>query len=270
MNKIKTISNSHNPNLEIYSKEEIYLHVDFFTDIKKDAINILWLCEPDVISGLKSSLDKYAHNYKYIFTFDVEVLEKYSHAVKLMQGYPWIREDREYGPKSFSVSTVVGNKVWTKNHELRQKLWFKQEKITNIEREFYMGFYGGPENFLNNKILEGGQKHQMFYSQFHICIENCSIQNYFSEKILDCFISKTIPIYCGCLNIGEYFNEKGILRFTNIKECIEVCNSLTPSVYNEMLPYIEENYKLAQDFLVIEQQLVKTFKNTNIDVTWKQ
>jgi hypothetical protein len=86
-------------------------------------------------------------------------------------------------------------------------------------------------------------------SQFHIAIENCSIQNYFTEKILDCFISKTIPIYCGCLNIGDYFNEKGILKFSNIRECVNVCNLITNETYSKMLPYVEENYNKALEYI---------------------
>jgi len=268
MEKIKIISNSFNPELEFYFNEPINLYIDLLCEVEPGKKNILWLCEPDVISNLKSKLHLFAKQYDFIFTFDEEVLSKYNNAILHLQGYPWIKQDREYFPKKHSVSTVVGGKMMTKNHMLRQKLWFKQEKIEN--RDFYLGFYGGPENFLNNPILPNGEKHMMFYSEFHIAIENCSIKNYFSEKILDCFISKTIPIYCGCLNIDEYFNGKGIIKFNTINECIDICNSLDKDLYNSMIPYIEENHILAQDYLIIEYQLQKTFKKINIDILWKK
>jgi hypothetical protein len=45
---------------------------------------------------------------------------------------------------------------------------------------------------------------------FGVAIENVSHRGWFTEKILDCFLLKTIPIYWGCSNIEDYFNPKGI------------------------------------------------------------
>ena len=75
------------------------------------------------------------------------------------------------------------------------------------------------------------------------------VKNYFTEKILDCFISKTVPVYCGCVNIGDFFNEKGIIKFNNIKECIDACKNITDNMYQEFAPYIEENYQKALRYM---------------------
>jgi hypothetical protein len=40
---------------------------------------------------------------------------------------------------------------------------------------------------------------------FHICIENCHSNHYFSEKIMNPLLADTVPIYQGCRNIEEYF-----------------------------------------------------------------
>ena len=270
MEKINIISNSFKPKLEFFSEKKIDLYIDLLTTVDSSKTNILWLCEPDVISNLKKNLHEYASQYDYIFSFDEEVLDKYENAILHLQGYPWIKSDREYSPKTCSVSTVVGNKLWTEGHRMRQKLWFKQPRIKNIERKFFLGAYGGPENFLDNPILKNGEKHEMFFSKFHIAIENCSIKNYFSEKILDCFISRTIPIYCGCINIEEYFNVDSIFKFKTVEECIDVCNSLNDDIYESLSLQIEENYNTAQNYLIIEYQLEKTFKQTDLHIVWKQ
>lgn len=47
----------------------------------------------------------------------------------------------------------------------------------------------------------------LFPYEFSIAVENSSQENYFSEKINDCFLSWSIPIYWGCPNIDEYFPE---------------------------------------------------------------
>ncbi len=41
--------------------------------------------------------------------------------------------------------------------------------------------------------------------KYSLCIENSSYDNYFTEKITDCLLSWTIPIYFGCKNVDNYF-----------------------------------------------------------------
>lgn len=253
--KIKTISNSFSPDVDLHFEKQVNLYVDYLAHPNKNEINILWLCEPDAISRIKKNLDSVAKEFDYILTFDVDVLSKYSNAVLHLQASNWVSLNKKYEPKHFAISTVVGNKFQTKGHILRQELWAKQNNIKN--REFYIGFYGGPDDSYNNPILENGIKDPMFYSQFHICIENCSIPNYFSEKIIDCFVTKTIPIYWGCTNIDSYFNSKGILKFDKINDCIDMCNNLNENSYKELLQYAEENYQIAMNNYIDWMQNLK-------------
>ena len=46
---------------------------------------------------------------------------------------------------------------------------------------------------------------------FSIAIENASYETYFTEKLLDCFATGTIPVYYGAPDIGDYFNKDGII-----------------------------------------------------------
>lgn len=81
---------------------------------------------------------------------------------------------------------------------------------------------------------------------FSVSIENVSCDdNYFSEKIIDCFITGTVPIYHGCTNIGEFFDMRGILYFENQEQLDEIIDSLTPEKYESMLEYVKINYEKA-------------------------
>lgn len=53
--------------------------------------------------------------------------------------------------------------------------------------------------------------------RFSIAIENTSMPYYFTEKITDCFLAYTVPLYYGCKNIGSYFPEKSFIQI-NIEE----------------------------------------------------
>ena len=77
-------------------------------------------------------------------------------------------------------------------------------------------------------------------------MENTKLPSYFTEKIIDCFLSGTIPIYYGCVNIEKYFNIKGILTFDTKDELIDIINKLTPEFYQDNLEAIKENYDIAQ------------------------
>jgi hypothetical protein len=84
--------------------------------------------------------------------------------------------------------------------------------------------------------------------QFSIAIENSSQKYYFSEKLIDCLLTKTIPIYYGCTNIPEYFDTRGwiILETTNVFELIHKASTLPK--YEDFTEVIEHNYREAMKY----------------------
>ena len=91
---------------------------------------------------------------------------------------------------------------------------------------------------------------------------NAKHNHYFTETLVDTFRCGTVPIFWGCDNIGEYFNEKGILRFNTGPELIKILDNLSEQKYHEMMPYIEENYEIAKKYVcvddVIAENIIKT------------
>ena len=102
--------------------------------------------------------------------------------------------------KKFCVSTVCGRKGITENRLIRERLYLRQKEIL-IPKDFYVS---GNEGMEGEKIL-GDSKLPLFESMFHICIENISQKNWFTEKLIDPIVRKSIPIYIGCPNIDSYF-----------------------------------------------------------------
>lgn len=43
--------------------------------------------------------------------------------------------------------------------------------------------------------------------RYVLAFENCRQNNYFSEKLLDCWLAWAMPIYWGCPNLSDYFPE---------------------------------------------------------------
>lgn len=48
--------------------------------------------------------------------------------------------------------------------------------------------------------------------EYTICIENTSKKNYFTEKLTDAYLCYSFPIYYGCTNINEYFDEDTYMK----------------------------------------------------------
>jgi hypothetical protein len=52
--------------------------------------------------------------------------------------------------------------------------------------------------------------------KYSIAIENCTEEGYFTEKLTDCILTDTIPIYFGCPNIKEYFPD--VVELSNLSD----------------------------------------------------
>ena len=95
---------------------------------------------------------------------------------------------------------------------------------------------------------------------FSICIENSSNSGYQTEKIIDALLTKTIPVYWGCTNIGDYYNLDGIIHCKDENEIIQKVNQLTPEYYYSRKDVIEENYVKAQFYADIFSRFVNIMK----------
>ena len=80
---------------------------------------------------------------------------------------------------------------------------------------------------------------------FSVAIENGQYETYFTEKILDCFATGTIPVYLGAPDIGNHFNMDGIVNLTDEFEVSE-------DIYNDKFDAIRDNLERAKKMEVLE------------------
>ena len=92
-------------------------------------------------------------------------------------------------------------------------------------------------------------KDPLFESMFSVIIENTKVDNYFSEKLLDALRTYTVPIYFGCPNILEYFEEDGMINVNSIEELVSCVNSLTPDDYWKRMGSLVKNFTNAENFI---------------------
>jgi hypothetical protein len=98
---------------------------------------------------------------------------------------------------------------------------------------------------------------------YSIVIENSKTENYFTEKLLDCLATGTIPVYWGCPNLGNFFNLDGIITFNTIEELASIIPTLTPELYNSKIGAIKENLELSKQYNITEDWI---YKNILVDL----
>lgn len=201
------------------------------------------------------------HLFDIVLTFDKSLLDRGQNFRLNLLGTTWIHETyRKIWPKHRLCSMIVSNKVETSGHRLRHDI------MHTIKGVDVYGGQGIPLSFTTTRAFT--QEHtpchpsnQKYLAHkeycFSIVIENCKQDYYFTEKLIDCFLCGTIPLYYGCPSIGNFFNMNGILTFNTMKECIDKVDTLTPALYEEKMDAVRDNFERAHTYLNFHLALEK-------------
>ena len=164
--------------------------------------------------------------------------------------------NRAVVPKTKNISWISSNKIYYSGHIDRLKL------IRKIHKEKFVDIYGVGFEYVEQKVpvLEK--------YKYAIAMENSwNEKDYITEKIADCFMARTMPIYLGPQDIFKCFPEKSLIRMDlDDKFLIEKIKEISESdLYLERMPYIEEARELALDkwntFEVLSEKIRSDFKN---------
>jgi len=222
-------------------------------------INILLINEPNEFFGFHTYAQQYSYLYTAILSWDSDI--KTNNSVIFPHGERNL--DLEYcksfdnKERVFEVNFLRGvlNKI--EGHHLRHRIFDKESEI-KIPHKWYphLSDFNHEKNnrpdgndLPNGNPIEGEGKKELWNrnAMFHVGVENSKHNNYFTDKIIDCFCTKTVPIYWGAPHIGDFYDDRGIIHFEDENELIDIINKLTPQDYYDMKPFIDINYKRALD-----------------------
>jgi hypothetical protein len=183
-----------------------------------------------IVEDVERNLQDYLNTFDVIFTHNQQLLKldskfKWCPA----QGF-WIQEPKIY-KKTKMISMISSNKSMTEGQRLRLR-WL--EMIGD-----QIDVYGRGINEISLK--EEGLCDYMF----SVVVENGFYESYFTEKILDCFASGTIPVYMGSSDIGNYFNSEGIIPLTEEFDVSE-------DIYYDKMEAIKDNLERVRQYEILE------------------
>tara|TARA_Y100000816_G_scaffold92668_1_gene64135 strand:- start:3871 stop:4749 length:879 start_codon:yes stop_codon:yes gene_type:complete len=137
----------------------------------------------------------------------------------------------EYNSHEKNFSAIISNKNYGPGYALRRELLIKMSKkypdLCDIygagwNNELGISYKGSLDGYHKDTKTENTKFKGLIDYKYSLCIENCSRENYFSEKITDAILCWTIPIYYGCTNIGKYFPKDSYYEVNiNEDDCIE-------------------------------------------------
>jgi len=255
---LKSKTNSDWPNIKIQYFKPVELYVDSLQNFSdNDNYKILWVKEVEEISNFKSKALNNSKKFDLILTYDEEILRTCNNSIMFEFGTSWIHNYDYSTKKKFQVSHLVGNKSLTYGHKLRKEIYYNQDKL-KIPTDFYVSSFSPIQNTNNSKIIYDS-KNELFESQFHICIENSKQKNLFTEKLIDCFLTGTVPIYWGCPGIGKFFNTDGMMIFDSMEEVHQFLEKANETDYNSRRAAIEQNFELAKQYYMSHWNYVYDF-----------
>jgi hypothetical protein len=209
-------------------------------DIDDSEVKVLIQRESLEVVNDVEKIIKHASRYDLILTWNEEILNKCSNAKKFIHGDCWISPELSKIKKDNYVSFLTSDKSFTSGHILRQRVYEKLKGIRKIGGYKMITIKTPPRIPDKNIIFEN--------CKFSIIMENSSSINYFTEKTVDCFMAKTVPIYWGCPNIGDYFNKDGMIFFQHEDELKEIIENLENFEYDKKSNILEENFMKAQQY----------------------
>lgn len=238
---LEWIKNSHDSAISMYVDDALEIGL---SDTKSARV-LGWINESPAMTNqyvqhVMANLKLYKEKYFTILTHQMDLIE----LDPLFRWSPptggWV-EDINTCEKTKLISAICSNKNWLPGHQYRQQFLH--------QLPVYADLYGRGINEIPNK--EMGLKPYMF----SVAMENCVYDTYFTEKIIDCFLSKTIPIYLGTDKISDFFNPDGIIMLHPGFDY----HQLSYLLYNQKLQAIEENYQIALKFQVAEDWIITKY-----------
>jgi hypothetical protein len=104
--------------------------------------------------------------------------------------------------------------------------------------------------------------------KFNFCLENSSgIKGLISEKIFDCFIGRTIPVYLGAPDIEQYIPKKCFILYSDFKNLNELNNFLKQMNYKTYIQYLvnaDDFLDTAKDIFSTKTFIEKIYKETKL------
>jgi len=235
---------------EDYSNNELIIFTDDSLSLVDNFPNNkcwAWLLEsPEITPSAYSYIKENHHKFDRVLTYKKELLELGDKFLFTPVGGCWIDStNQSLHIKIKKISMIASHKIQTYGHRLRHQI------ISNPIIGPQIEAFGTGYKRIEHKI------EALAEYKYSIVVENCQTDGYFTEKIIDCFRTGTIPIYWGCSNIGKFFDMRGIITFDTIEDLENIIQHLAE--YYVSSESLVNNYERAVEYICAEDYIYANY-----------
>lgn len=206
-----------------------------------------WQREPPCIQGrFYRGLRWLPQRFDSVLTYDQNLLSDVPRSRFVAHGGCWIDDPSAAGNKRKreAVSLIASPKRSSEGHRLRHQIidWARR-------RQLPLSAYGKQYQPLSDK------RSALEPYRFSVVIENMRTSNYFTEKLIDCFVCGCIPIYWGTPEIARFFDPDGMVVCSSEGEIRSAIETATPEHFESRRSALAANRQRALRFVDYHQHV---------------
>lgn len=164
-------------------------------------------------------------------------------------GGAWVNPAKAPGEKSKNMSLIASGKKSTDGHRLRHEIaaWCAAGDH-DVE---LLGLAYRPIDTKEEGLLD---------YRYSVVIENARETGYFTEKLIDCLLCETVPIYWGAPDIERYFDVRGMIICESAEEVRQAIAIAGADDYKRRRTPIEQNRGTALRYLDYEKNAAEAMR----------
>jgi hypothetical protein len=229
------------------------------------------LCPPENIifvtaepPAVKSYNERFLEQFSLVITCHRHI--KHPQVIRTQQALPWIVGAKlVLGEGRFEVGNFTKDydELKTLNHIAKDKLisvMCTTKTITEGHRK-RLEYVEKLASYFGSRIdifMGPGQVEDKWDTiaryKYHICLENSSLADYWTEKLSDAFLGLAYPFYYGCLNLADYFPKRSF-TFIDINDFQKSVSIIEKAIENDQYNNLLESLKIAKNLVLDKYNL---------------
>ena len=230
--------------LIIYPSGTAHVRPSFGTRAKVS----MMVVEPAALHARHLEKLKRSHRkFHRVLSANEDFLSCVPNGVFLPFGTTWVPEWRDLDvTKTRMSSLIASSKRDLEGHLLRHETveWAAEEGIDlDVMGRGYRPFEQKSEGLAPYR--------------FSVVIENVREPSYFTEKLIDCVLCETVPIYWGCPNVATFLEPGGMILCETAQDVKAALRQTNHTMYQQLLPALRQAKTQAAHWAELEPRAAR-------------
>ncbi|EDQ35691.2 Glycosyltransferase family 10 (fucosyltransferase) [Hoeflea phototrophica DFL-43] len=195
--------------------------------------------EPEAVHGRNMAWLKVLWwRFFRVLSCNPRLLARLPNGERYLFGSTWVPEYRDLSiEKTSMISLIASGKTYYPGHKLRHQVvaWIREK--------------GVDAEILGRGYAPFDQKSDgLAPYRYSVIIENVREPGYFTEKLIDCLLCETVPIYWGAQDIDQIFEPGGMLICDSLEDIKTAIGTTSEADYRARLEFVAKNKEKAASY----------------------